>query len=907
MALFLAITACSKTTDVAVTELKTEGLNQPQGIDRTNPRFSWILESEVQHEKQTACQILVATAPSLLKEGTADLWDSEKVTSGASSLVKYEGATLLSGQELFWKVRVWNSQDQPSAWSEAASFSMGLLKPEDWKASWIGLDRAVGNDRTEIENRVLSARYLRKEFSAEKHVKRAMAYIVGMGTYELYLNGKKVGDHVLSPALSEYPKRSWYVTYEVTDLVKEGVNTAGVILGNGRYFSPRINAPTPTLTYGFPKLLMQLEIEYEDGSGSTLVSDPSWRLTTNGPILENNEYDGEYYDARMELAGWCENGYDDSGWMEAEPVDPSSPEISSQMVEPMRITETLKPLSVSSPKEGVYIFDMGQNMVGWTKLTVTADKGTMIKQRFAETLSEDGTLYLANIRGARVTDTYIAKGEGTESWEPRFVFHGFRYVELTGYPGTPDLTVLEGKVIHDDLESKGYFECSDPLINQIYRNAIWGIRGNYRSIPTDCPQRDERQGWLGDRAAGSRGESYMFGIRNLYRKWLVDIFDAQKESGSISDVCPAYWPFYSDNVTWAGTPIELVKMLYDQYGDSDVIRESYTPMKRWIDHMVNNYMDRDLMPRDVYGDWCVPPIDPKLIHTKDPLRLTPGEYLGSAFFYNKLRTMEGFAALIDHPEDAARFNDLAEKMKTAINREFFNPETGQYSNHSATSNILALAFELVPADYEQAVFDNLVEKIEVEHHSHITTGLIGQEFFNRVLTRYGRADLAYTVNTQIDYPGYGYMIENGATTIWELWNGNTADPAMNSGNHVMLLGDFLIWLYEDLAGIKPGPDVPGFHHVVMKPHLVPGLDHVKAGHQSPNGWIRSEWQLEEDLFDWKVTIPVNSTATLHIPVADGKALLLDGESLDSEEGSLSDGRLIIDLGAGSYKISLKPE
>jgi len=898
-------TACSKISDVEFMELKTEGLNHPVGVDRSHPWFSWIMESDLRNEEQTAYRILAATSPSLLKEGGADLWDSEKVTSDNSNLVSYKGMPLTGGMEVFWKVKVWNSRDQQSEWSEAASFSMGLLKPEEWKASWIGLDRAVGNDQPGIENRVLSARYLRKEFNAEKQVKRAMAYIVGMGTYELYFNGEKAGDHVLSPALSEYPKRSWYVTYDVTSQLVQGLNTTGVILGNGRYFAPRINVPTPTLTYGFPKLLMQLEIEYEDGTGTTVVSDPSWKITTSGPIRENNEYDGEIYDARMELTGWSENGYDDSGWMEAEPVDPSSPEISSQMIEPMRITETLKPLSVSSPEEGVYIFDMGQNMVGWTRLSVQAEEGTVIRQRFAETLKEDGTLYLDNIRGARVTDTYITKGEGIETFEPRFVFHGFRYVELTGYPGTPDLSVLEGKVIHDDLESTGYFECSDPLINRIYKNAIWGLRGNYRSIPTDCPQRDERQGWLGDRAAGSRGESYMFDIRNLYNKWLIDIFDAQKENGSISDVNPAYWPFYGDNVTWAGTPIELVSMQYDQYGDTDVIRESYFPMKLWVDYMVENYMEMDLMPRDIYGDWCVPPIDPKVIHTKDPNRMTPGEYLGSTFFYKNLKLMEGFAGMLDRPEDAAYFGDLAESMKKAINKTFFNPEKGQYSNNSATSNILALAFGLVPPEYEQRVFDNLVTKIEVEHESHITTGLIGQQYFNRVLTKYGRADLAYKVNTQTDYPGYGYMIENGATTIWELWNGNTADPAMNSGNHVMLLGDFLIWLYEDLAGIKPGSDVPGFKHVVMKPYPVPGLDHVKAGHRSPNGWIRSEWTKEANSFEWKVTIPFNNSATLHIPVSKGETLFMDGEPLDDTDGSLAGDRFMVELGSGSYHFMTK--
>ncbi len=868
LVLFAIITACTSISTTEVVDLQTEGRESPLGVDRIQPRLTWKINTTGQDVEQTAYQILVATDPSLLEEGSADLWDSGKTISAQSNMTPYEGVPLSSGMGVYWKVKIWDASDQDSPWSKTASFSMGMLAPEDWKASWIGLDRAVGNDHPEIENRLLSARYLRKDFSAERPVKRAMAYIVGMGTYELYLNGSKVGDHVLSPALSEYPKRSYYVTYDVTDQLRKGQNAVGVILGNGRYFSPRINAPTPTFTYGFPKLLMQLEIEYADGSKSLVVSDETWKLSASGPIRKNNEYDGEFYDARMELSGWNETGFDDSGWMKAEKVDPSSPSLSSQMIEPMRVTETINPISVSNPEPGVYIFDMGQNMVGWTKLSIEADEGTILKQRFGETVNEDGTLYLANIRGARVTDIYVAKGEGTETWEPRFVFHGFRYVEVTGYPGTPELSVLEGKVIHDDLTMTGHFECSDPLINQIYKNAVWGIRGNYRSIPTDCPQRDERQGWLGDRAAGSRGESYMFDIQNLYKKWLVDIFDGQKESGSISDVCPAYWPFYSDNITWAGTPIQLVKMLYDQYGDKDVVVESYAHLKLWVDYMTENYLENDLMPRDVYGDWCVPPIDPQLIHTKDPARLTNGTYLGTSFFYHNLRLMQGYAELLDKSDDASYFSGLAKRVKEAFTNEFYDSETGTYSNNSATVNVLALAFDMVPGEYEQHIFDNLVEKIEVEHHSHITTGLIGQQYFNRILTKYGRADLALRVNTQTDYPSYGYMIENGATTIWELWNGNTADPAMNSGNHVMLLGDFLIWLYEDLAGIKPDSMDPGFKNIIMKPVLAEGLNHVKASHKSPLGWIKSEWERSGDLFDWHVSIPPNSRATVFIPGND---------------------------------------
>ena len=889
-----------KTSTVQVADLKTEGLVDPLGIDRVKPHLSWIMESPDRGEMQTAYQILVASSRENLDNSTGDLWDSEKVVSEESFAVAYDGAELSSGTEAFWKVKVWDAGGQESSWSPVAKWSMGILKAVDWKAKWIGLDRAIGTDKPDQINRVLSARYLRKEFSIGKKVKRATAYIVGLGVYELYLNGEKVGDHVLSPGLTEYPKRSFYITYDITDLVLDGNNTAGTILGNGRYFSPRFNEPTPTVTYGYPKMLLQIALQYEDGSEEIIVSDESWKITTDGPIVSNNEYDGEFYDARKEMPGWNQNGYDDTDWMQAELVENPSENLSAQMTQPIRITGAITPVALSNPEPGVWIFDMGQNLVGWTKLTVQAEAGTKTIQRFAESLKEDGTLYLDNIRGAKVTDTYITKGDGVETFSPRFVFHGFRYVELTGFPGTPELSSLEGKVVNDDLPLVGTFQCSNELINQIYKNAFWGLRGNYRSIPTDCPQRDERQGWLGDRAAGSRGESYMFDISKLYNKWLVDIFDAQKETGSISDVCPAYWPFYNDNVTWAGTPVQLVKMLYDQYGDPRVVEKSYSSLKKWMDHMIGSYMADDIMPRDTYGDWCVPPIDPKVIHTKDPERLTAHDYIGTTYFCQKLKLMEGFAAMLGKTEDEKYFNELHSKMKGAFHKKFFDEKTQKYSNNSATANILALAFDLVPSAYEQIIFDNLVKKIEVEHHSHITTGLIGQQFFNRTLTGYGRADLAYLVNTQKDYPSYGYMIENGATTIWELWNGNTADPAMNSGNHVMLLGDFLIWLYEDLAGIKPDVSNPGFKHVIMKPTLIDGLDFVKASHKSPYGMIISEWNATDDEFDWNITIPANTTATLYIPVKEVPEIIESGNIYEVPENMTQDGLSEINITSGSY-------
>jgi alpha-L-rhamnosidase len=392
-------TACSQIPSLEVTDLQTEGRKIPLGVDREQPRFTWKIKSEDHDVEQIAYQILVASDPTLLAEGKTDLWDSEKINSAQSDMLRYEGASLSSGQEVFWKVRIWGGKGQSSSWSQVGTFSMGLLTPADWKASWIGLDRALGMDQPDMENRLLSARYLRTDFHTGKPVKRAIAFIVGMGTYELYLNGSKAGDHVLSPALSEYPKRSFYVTYDVTNLLHEGENAVGVILGNGRYFSPRIKAPTPTLTYGFPKLLLQINIEYMDGSTAQVVSDKSWKLSARGAIRENNEYDGEFYDARMELTGWNKAGFDDAGWMDVEVVEPSSPEISSQMIEPMRVTEIIKPVALSNPEPGVYIYDMGQNFVGWTRLTIQAEAGTVIKQRFSETLKEDGTLYLDNIRG----------------------------------------------------------------------------------------------------------------------------------------------------------------------------------------------------------------------------------------------------------------------------------------------------------------------------------------------------------------------------------------------------------------------------------------------------------------------------------------------------------------------------
>jgi len=797
-----------------------------------------------------------------------------------------------------------------SSWSAAKEVKKGWMGARVDEADWLAAQKlgpagmAPWGEVAGPVDRRLPARMLRREFAVQKKVRRATVHMSGLGLSELYLNGRKVGDHVLSPGLTDYTKRVFYVTFDVTKQLKKGVNAVGVLLGNGRFYAPRAGAPASTANYGFPKLLFQMRIEYEGGTSAEVVSDASWKLTTEGPIRANNEYDGEEYDARREMPGWSTAGFDDKGWQLAQGVSAPGGQLVAQMIEPIRVVETLKPVGRSEPKPGVWIFDLGQNMVGWCRLKVSGSQGTEVTLRHAETLKPDGTLYLDNLRGANVTDIYTLKGKGTEFYEPRFTYHGFRFVEVTGYPGQPGMSAIEGRVVHDDLPSAGEFACSNPLLNRIHRNIRWGVCGNYRSIPTDCPQRDERQGWLGDRCAESRGEMYLFDTLALHAKWVQDMADAQKESGSVPDVCPAYWPIYSDNVTWPSTTVVLPGTLRDLFADPEVIARHYPSAKKWMNYM-SGFLSNGIIARDAYGDWCVPPEDPKLIHSKDPERKTDKALLATAYFYYDARLMAGYATLLGKADDARHFNDLADQLKAAFNHRFYRADVGQYDNGSQTSCVLPLAFGLVPDGERQRVFDHLVRKITDETNGHIGTGLIGAQYLMRVLTEGGRADLACTMATQKTYPSWGYMVEKGATTIWELWNGDTADPAMNSGNHVMLVGDLNIWLYENLAGIKPDPERPGFKHIVMRPEPVGDLQFVKATHRSPYGLIASDWQRRDGAFEWNITVPANTTATAYVPAKDADNVREGDQPASGARGvrflRTEPGRAVFELVSGHYR------
>ena len=807
----------SNEANIRVHSLKCEMLEHPVGIDTPSPRLSWMISSDSRSIKQTACHVLVASSEALLEADSADLWDSGKIPGDQSSHVFYQGGSLNSRMKVFWKVKAWSGQ-RTSPWSEIRSWHMGLMHHTDWKGRWIGFDRAFPWDREEMYSR-LSARYFRKEFHIEpgKEIREATLHIMGLGLYELYLNGQKAGEQVLAPSPTDYLKNVKYNSYEVKDLLVPGDNSIGVVLGNGRYHAMRQHyKPYKIKNFGYPKLLLNLFVQYTDGTVEVLSTDSTWRGTADGPIRSNNEYDGEIYDARKEFKEWSRSGFDDRKWLQAEYVQEPGGYYEAQMNENMAVMDTVRPVSLVEHCPGVYILDLGQNMAGFLKIRVEGERGNTIKLRFAESLNEDGSLFTENLRTALATDFYTLRGQGPEEWQPTFVYHGFRYAELSGFPGTPDISDFTGLVVYDQLPLTGSFSSSDTLLNQLFANAFWSINANYKGMPVDCPQRNERQPWLGDHAVGSYGESFLFDNSRLYAKWLDDIRYAQRADGSIPDVAPAFWRYYSDNMSWAGTYLIVAEMLYRQFGDLSSIQKHYPYMKKWLTYMKQQYLVDGILIKDSYGDWCAPPVSVDAGKGMSANVKLPSALISTAYYYHFMNLMQEFALLTDQPEDIALFKQDAEQVKKDFNREFLLEDRQGYGNNSLTENLLPLSFGLVPPELEAGIITR-VEQIISDYDDHLSSGVIGVQWLMRTLSRNGMEDLAFRIATRTTYPSWGYMLEHGATSFWELWNGNTAAPDMNSQNHVMLMGDLLVWCFEDLAGIRSHPDYPAFKKILMAP------------------------------------------------------------------------------------------
>lgn len=900
-----------KNSRLKITNLRCEMLTNPLGIDVTHPRLSWEIYGNQRGILQNAYQIIVSSSMQKLNKGEGDLWNSGKVESDQSVNVSYSGKRLQSSIQCYWKIRIWTNHGD-STWSQPEYWSMGLLQESDWKTKWIGLDRSFPWDSAHTRFSRLSARYFRKEFDAAKEIKRAVVYVTGLGFYQLYINGKRIGEQVLTPAPTDYTKSVLYNTYNVTNEIRKGENVIGTVLGNGLFFTMRQNyKPYKIKNFGYPKMLLQLEIYYAGGTTQIIKSDSTWKVTADGPIRMDNIYDGEEYDATKEMPGWSLPGFNDSKWLHVQLVSPPGGKLEAQMNEEVRVMDTIKPVSIYYLRPGVYIMDMGQNMAGWIKMRVKGNKGRYVTLRFGETLQANGEIATANFRDAKATYVYRLNGKGEEIFQPSFVYQGFRYVEITNYPGKPALSDFTGEVVYDGLTTAGEFKTSNQTINQIYHNAYWSICSNYKGIPVDCPQRNERMPWLGDRAVSSYGESFIFDNEKLYAQWLNDIQQSQTTEGVIPDVAPAFWHYYTDDITWPATYFLVANMLYHQYGDIRPIEKHYASMKEWIIHIRKKYLPAGetgtkdyLIPKDKYGDWCMPPIHPELIHAVDSSRITSGELIATAYYYHLLELMGEYAQLLNKPSDAKQYDALAKKIKVAFNQKYLNMKSGVYDNNTVTANLLPLYFNITPESEKGKVFQNVANEITNIYHDHVSTGVIGTGWLLRSLTEYGRPDLAYKIVTIRTYPGWGYMAASGATTTWELWNGNKANPEMSSRNHVMLLGDLIVWMYEDVAGIKNDVNSPGFKKIVMKPLLTDSLQYVDASYHSIHGLIKSDWKRSDHHFYWNISVPGNTQAMIYIPAAEADKIRESGKKVSDIEGvkfiKMKNGRAEFEIGSGNY-------
>ena len=891
---------------IRIVDLRTERMVAPMSIDTPTPRLGWRIESDKNDVVQKTYHIIVSSTKEKAIKCDGDLWNV-KVNSDNSQWVEYAGKQLRSNTTCYWRVKVETSKGA-SAWSDVAMWNVGLLTESDWSGQWIGFDAAKPWDKEEIHSQ-LSTRYLRKEFSLDKPVKKATLYISGLGMYEAYINGKKVGNQVLAPAPTDYRKTVLYNAFDVTDMLQKD-NAIGVALGNGRYYTmQQKKKPYKITNFGYPKLRANIIIEFADGTKKTVSTDAKWKLNADGAIRSNNEYDGEIYDARKEFKDWTSTGFDDKAWEKAERVAIPTGTLRGTMMPYMKVQKQMKAQSITMHGDTA-IIDLGQNIAGWLKMKISnATNGDSIKIRFAETLTKDGKLYRDNLRNALSTDCYVADGmEKGKWWNPTFVYHGFRYAEITGLKD-PKKEDFIGEVVSDEMEEIGTFSCSDSILNKVYHNAKWGILANYKGMPVDCPQRDERQPWLGDRTRGCLGESFIFDNNLLYNKWDRDITEAQREDGCIPDVAPAYWNYYSDNITWPAALPFSMEMQYDQFGDRSAISRYYPAAKRWIDHMSYQYEKDGLMPRDKYGDWCVPPEDIKMIHSRDPKRTTDGTLIATAYYYLLNKKMARFANILGKTTDADAFSKKAEEVKEAFNKKFLTvnrntheadggllyPDSTFYGNNTCTANLLPFAFGMIDNPYvKEEVEKNILKNIITLNKGRISCGVIGVQWLMHGLTDMGRGDVAWLLATNKAYPSWGYMAENGATTTWELWNGNTASPKMNSGNHVMLLGDLVSWIYQDLGGINSDPEKPGYKHIILKPDFnTDEIDDINSSYMSIYGKIVSKWRKENGYVKWNVEIPANTTATLFMP--DGtKTNIGSGKYSFTEKLPLRDKDIVCD-------------
>ena len=886
-------------TKLGVTQLKCEYCCNPIGVDLPNPRLSWVLESGARGQRQTACRILVSASEDSLARNVGDMWDTGKLPSDRTSII-YSGKPLSSNQMLYWKVQVWDKDKQPSGFSELAHFGTALLDSDDWQAKWIGMgispepDPQKGyidaqpepNDESiEVDER---ATLLRREIKLTKSVSRARMYVCGLGFYELYFNGERVGVAVLTPAKTNYRKEVLYDTYDVTSLLRAGETAIGLMLGNGWYNPLKKWWSWRMQWFGAKRAMLQLHIEFDDGTTELVCTDKQWKASP-GPVVSSCIYDGEIYDANLEQPGWDEPDFDDSRWENVSILPAPGGKMISQMMEPVKVVETIAPVKLTQPEPGTWVYDFGQNFAGWIRLSVTGPKSSKITLRYAENLAENGLIDVTSNNLAQSTDVYILKGGGREVFEPRFTYHGFRYLEMTGFPGEPDLQTVQGCVVQSACAAAGSFRCSDDRINRIHQCILWSQRGNMIGHPMDCPQRDERLGWLGDAHVTAEEAMHNFHAPLFYRNWLSGIRSNQNSKGDIPYISPRPFTDGEGTPAWSCGYLFIVWYHYLHYGDARILEENYPAMKRYVDYLGAQASDFTLPP-DKYGDWASAN-ESGWWHRGEPKSTATGFYFYSASLLSKA------AKILDFEEDENRYRVLAGKIRAAYHREFFDEKTRHYESNSQFSSAFPLFLGIVPENEIEVVHQNLIDDILENQKGHLTAGILGTKYMMEYLNRSGRADIAYLLATQTGYPSWLDMLGN-RTTLSEHWNQG------GSNNHVMF-GSIDTWLYRGLAGINPDENSAGYRHAIINPQIPPELEFVEASLKTVNGSIRSNWRMEGGDLKLAVEIPANCSATVHVLAHDPESVTESGKPAGQAESVKfvrMDGKhAIYEIGSGNYK------
>ena len=854
----IAIVANAQTV---VEKLVCEYHINPIGIDVEHPRLSWKVVSDGENIIQTAYEVRVADSPTNLNRKSNLIWSSGKVTSDQSVNVEYGGPALKSMQRVYWKVRIWDNKGKAMAWSAPSYWETGILDKALWTASWITMKNEMDVEGSK------PAQYYRKEFSATKKVRSARVYVTSLGLYELYLNGEKVGEDLFTPGWTSYNKRLQYQTYDVTEMLRQS-NALGAVLGDG-WYRGNIGWGNQHGYYGDQlALLVQLVVNYTDGTSETIGSNEDWKVT-NGPILESDIYNGEKYDARLEMKGWDGHGYDDRDWKNVSVLNHSKDILIAPQGVPVRAIEEIKPIQLITTPKGETVFDMGQNMVGWVRLNVQGNKGDVVVLQFAEVLDKEGNFYTANLRAAKCTDTYILGGEGEAVYEPTFTFHGFRFVKIEGVAPKPALDQITGVVIHSAMQPTGKFTCSDPLINQLQHNIQWGQKGNFLDVPTDCPQRDERLGWTGDAQVFSPTAAFNFDVAAFYTKWMKDLAADQLQDGKVPHVIPDVLKGGGGSTAWADAALVVPWTTYLAYGDKRILEEQYPSMKAWVEFMTNRAGADHLWIGDThYGDWLA------FATTRSdyPGATTEKDLIATAYYKYSSGLLAEIAKIIGNSLDAKKYAMLSESIKKAFIQEFVTP-SGRLVSHTQTAYCLAIAFDLLPENLIPKAADYLAG--DVENMKHLTTGFVGTPLLCKTLSAHGHEDLAFMLLNRKEYPSWLYPVTQGATTIWERWDGQKPDGTfqnvgMNSFNHYAY-GAIGEWLYTYVAGIRIDENNPGYKHIILAPHPGGGLTHAMAEFESMYGKIKSGWKIEGEKVIYEFEIPANTTATVILPnLKEGK-------------------------------------